>query len=105
MVSAQAAATGAWQAACCVALAFAEPLWSTYALVIALQTGQVIAGPAWQAALPAIAEADELPRAVSVSQATARHPAVAAPAAAGVMVATLGCAPPLLADAATFVLP
>jgi MFS family permease len=97
-------ASAGWQAACCAALAFATPLWSTYLLVLLLQTGQVVAGPAWQALLPALAEPDELGRVVSASQATARLAAVAAPAAAGVAVGTIGSAPPLLVDAATFAL-
>lgn len=99
-----AATAAAWQAACCAALALATPLWSTYLLVLMLQTGQVVAGPAWQALLPALAEPSELGRAVSTSQATTRLAAMAAPAAAGLAVATIGSAPPLLVDAATFVL-
>jgi MFS family permease len=99
-----AATTAGWQAACCVGLAFATPLWSTYLLVLTLQAGQVVAGPAWQALLPALVERDELGRVVSVSQATTRLAAVAAPAAAGIAVGTVGSGPPLLLDAATFVL-
>lgn len=91
-----------WQALFCVALAFATPLWSIYLLVLALQTGQVVAGPTWGALLPALAEPDELGRAVSVSQATTRLAAVAAPAAAGIAVGRIGSGPPLLVDAATF---
>jgi len=96
-------AAAAWQAACCAALAFAAPVWSTYALVLALQIGQVVAGPTWQALLPAVVEPEELGRAVSISQASTRLAAIAAPAAAGLAVGTVGYAPPLLVDAATFV--
>src|SRR4029453_18838646 len=54
----------AWQAGCCVALALVDPLWAVYALVVALQLGQVVAGPAWSALVPEIAEPDEVGRAV-----------------------------------------
>lgn len=95
-------ATSAWQAACCVGLAFAGPAWSVDALVLALQTGQVVAGPSWQALVPSILPAEEVGRAVAASQALTRLAWVAAPAAAGVAVGALGYAAPLLADAATF---
>jgi len=98
-----ATATAAWQALCCTALAFAAPVWSTYALVLALQIGQVVAGPTWQALLPAVVAPDELGSAVSFSQATRQLAAVAAPAVAGLAVGTVGYTPPLLVDAATFV--
>lgn len=91
-----------WQAACCAGLAFATPLWCTCLLVLALQTGQVVAGPTWQAMLPAIAEEDELGRAVGASQALTTLASVAAPAVAGVSVGLLGYAAPLLIDASTF---
>jgi MFS family permease len=99
-----AAATAAWQAACCVALALVTPLWSIYALVLALQAGQVVAGPVWQALIPSIARRNEVGRAVSASQAMNTLASVAAPAAAGLMVASLGFGAPLLVDAGTFVL-
>jgi hypothetical protein len=50
--------TAIWQAACCAALAFSAPLWSTYLLVVALQAGHVVAGPTWQALVPSIARRD-----------------------------------------------
>lgn len=96
-------AAAGWQAACCLGLAFAGPLWATYLLVLALQCGQVVAGPSWGALLPSVVEPEELGRAVSASQATVRLAAVAAPAAAGIAVGSVGYAPPLLVDAASFV--
>ena len=57
-----------WQAACCVALAFADPLWLVYALVVVLQLGQVVANPAWIALVPEIAEPDEVGNAIGASQ-------------------------------------
>ena len=95
-------ATAAWQAACCAALAFATPLWSTYALVLALQAGTAVALPAWQALIPSIAEREEVGSAVGASQAMNTIAAVAAPAVAGVTAGSLGYAAPLLIDAGTF---
>jgi MFS family permease len=94
--------TGLWQAACCIALAFAGPLWAVYALVVALQAGNVVANPAWQALVPEIAGPDEVGRAVGASQALTTAAAVAAPATAGVLAGVFGFGAPLLVDAATF---
>ena len=91
-----------WQAACCVALALAGPLWAVYALVVALQVGHVVANPAWQALMPEIAQGDELGRAVGISQTLSTIGSVAAPAVAGVLVGLLGYGAPLLVDAGTF---
>lgn len=98
-----AVATGLWQTACCLALALATPLWSTYVLVLCLQAGHVVAGPAWQALVPSIVDRDDLGRAVGTSQALSTVASVAAPAAAGLAVGWLGFGAPLLLDAATFV--
>jgi MFS family permease len=97
-----AATTALWQAACCVALALATPLWATFLLVLLLQSGHAIASPTWGALVPSIAPPDEVGRAVGASQALNTAAAVAAPAAAGLLVAWLGFAAPLLVDAATF---
>jgi MFS family permease len=97
-----ATAAGAWQAACCIALAFVGPLWLVFALVVALQLGQVVANPAWVALVPEIAEPEEVGRAVGASQSLSTVAAVAAPAVAGVLVGIFGYAAPLLIDAATF---
>lgn len=91
-----------WQAACCVALAFADPLWLVYALVVVLQLGQVVANPAWVALVPEIAEPDEVGQAMGASQSLSTLAAVAAPAVAGVLAGTFGYGAPLLIDAATF---
>jgi MFS family permease len=92
-----------WQAACCVALAYAGPLWAVYALVVALQVGHVVASPTWQALIPEIADGDELGQAVGFSQMLQTVAAVAAPAVAGLLVGAFGYGAPLLVDAATFV--
>jgi MFS family permease len=94
-------AAAGWQAGCCVVLALATPLWSTYLLVLALQAGQVVAGPAWQALLPTVA-GEETGRALGASQALNTLARVAAPAAAGIAVGTVGAEAPLLVDALTF---
>jgi len=99
-----AVATALWQAACCVGLALATPLWTTYALVLLLQAGQVVALPTWSALVPEIAGPDEVGRAVSASQAMNTTLGVAAPATAGLATAWLGYGAPLLLDAATFVI-
>jgi MFS family permease len=98
-----AATTAAWQALCCVALALGGPLWTTYVLVLLLQAGQVVAMPAWSALIPSIARPDEVGRVVGTSQAMTTVAMVAAPAAAGLAVASFGYSAPLLLDAATFV--
>jgi MFS family permease len=98
-----AATTAAWQALCCVALALGGPLWTTYVFVLLLQAGQVVAAPAWSALIPSIARSDELGRVVAASQALTTAAMVAAPAAAGLAVASFGYSAPLLLDAATFV--
>jgi MFS family permease len=97
-----AVAAAAWQAACCAGLALVGPLWATFALVTALQAGQVVSGPAWQALIPVVADPDEVGAAVGASQAANTLAAVAAPVAAGVMTGSLGYGAPLLADAGTF---
>jgi MFS family permease len=91
-----------WQAACCVALAFADPLWLVYALVVVLQLGQVVANPAWVALVPEIAEPDEVGHAMGASQSLSTLAAVAAPAVAGVLAGAFGYGAPLLIDAVTF---
>ena len=87
---------------CCVALAFADPLWLVFALVVVLQLGQVVANPAWVALVPEIAEPDEIGQAMGASQSLSTLAAVAAPAVAGVLAGTFGYGAPLLIDAATF---
>ncbi|HEV2644664.1 MAG TPA: MFS transporter, partial [Candidatus Elarobacter sp.] len=92
-----------WQAGCCVGLAGSSSLLTTYVLVVALQVGGAVAGPTWQALLPALTEPDELGAAVSASQATTMLAVIAAPAAAGLAVGWVGYGAPMLVDAATFV--
>jgi len=97
-----ATSAAAWSAACCMALAFVTPLWAVYALVVALQIGQVVANPAWTALVPEIAPPDEVGRALGASQSLTTMASVAAPAVAGVLTGLFGFGAPLLVDAATF---
>jgi MFS family permease len=97
-----AATSALWQAGCCVALAVETPLWSTYLLVVLLQAGHAVAAPTWQALVPELAPPDELARTIGASQALNTLAMVAAPAAAGIAVASLGSGAPLMIDAATF---
>ena len=97
-----ASAAAAWQAACCVGLAFADPALAVYALVVVLQLGQVVANPSWVALVPEIAEPDEVGHAMGASQSLSTLAAVAAPAFAGVLAGAFGYGAPLLIDAATF---
>jgi predicted MFS family arabinose efflux permease len=94
--------TALWQASCCLALSFGGAVWTTFALVLLLQTGHVVAMPTWQAMIPSVARPDEVGRVVSASQALNTAAMVAAPAVAGLTVAWLGYSVPLLIDGATF---
>jgi MFS family permease len=94
--------TAIWQASCCVALSFGGPVWTTFALVLLLQAGHVVARPTWQALIPNIAGPEKVGRVVSASQAMNTLAMVAAPAAAGLAVAWVGYSTPLLIDGATF---
>lgn len=95
--------SGLWQAAACLAVAFAGPLWLVFALVAVLQAGNAVSGPTWQALVPDIVRREELGRALGAMQALTTLAAVAGPAVGGVMVAAGGFRAALLLDAATFV--
>jgi MFS family permease len=97
-----AAVAAALQTVCCAALAFVGPAWALYALVVALQAGNTVTGPAWQALMPALVPAHDLGRLVAAAQSTTTIAAVAAPFAAGVAVATIGFEAAFLLDAVTF---
>src|SRR5262245_10019495 len=98
-----AAATAVWQALCCVALALGGPFWVAYGLLPLLPAGQVGVAPARQPVLPSRAKAGGVGGAVSASQARTTTATVAAPAAAGILVAAFGYCAPRLLDAATLV--
>jgi MFS family permease len=86
----------------CVALAFAGPLWLVYVLVMALQAGQAVSGPTWQALVPRIVGADEVGRAVGATQALTTLAAVGGAPLGGLLAGLGGQRLALLADATTF---
>ncbi|MGN6613058.1 MAG: MFS transporter [Angustibacter sp.] len=86
----------------CVALAFAGPLWLVYVLVMALQAGQAVSGPTWQALVPRIVGPDEVGRAVGATQALTTLAAVGGAPLGGLLAGLGGQRLALLADATTF---
>jgi MFS family permease len=90
------------QAAVCVALAFAGPLWLVLALVALLQVGQSVASPTWQALVPRIVGEAEVGRAIGATQALMTVAAVAGAPLGGLLSGLGGQRLPLLADALTF---
>lgn len=95
-------AAGTAQAIVCVALAWATWLPVVLALVVALQAVQAVALPAWGALVPTLVGDERAPRAIGDMQSLSLLAGVAGPAVAGLMVAGLGPAVPLLLDGATF---
>jgi MFS family permease len=71
-------------------------------LVAALGAGQAVSGPAWQALVPHLVPADEVPRAVALLQSTTTLAGVAGPAVGGLLVAGGGVAGALAVDAVSF---
>ncbi|KQX62047.1 hypothetical protein ASD06_16120 [Angustibacter sp. Root456] len=86
----------------CVALAVAGPLWLVYLLVMALQAGQAVSSPTWQALVPRIVGPDEVGRAVGATQALTTLAAVGGAPLGGLLAGLGGQRLALLADAATF---
>ena len=95
-------ATGLWQAALLRGPRARRPALGVYALVIALQAGQVVSNPVWQSLVPSIVGPEEIGQAVGLGQALSTVAAVAAPATAGLLVGTLGYGAPFVVDAVTF---
>jgi predicted MFS family arabinose efflux permease len=102
--------TGAagWQAACVLGLALASRSDGRHLLVrvcvlgliLLLNAGQAVAGPAWQSLVPHAVDDDEVGRTVSITQAAAGLASVLGPALGGVLVAAFGVTTALLADVA-----
>lgn len=90
------------QAVLCVLLAFVTAPMAVLALVALLGAGQAINSATWTALLPAIVEADELPKAVGLSQAATTLAGIFAPALGGLLAGLYGVRVPLLVDAASF---
>lgn len=70
--------------------------------VLALNVGQAVANPAWQALVPTIAPGDDLPRALSVLQTVTAAAMLLGPAVGGLLVGTLGISAALVVDAVSF---
>ena len=94
-----------WQAACCVGLALVDPLWLVYALVVALQVGQVVAEPRLGSARPVDRRAgrDRTGGRAASQALSARSPPSPPPPTAGSSRERSAYGAPLLIDAATFV--
>ncbi|HEU4676012.1 MAG TPA: MFS transporter [Motilibacteraceae bacterium] len=93
---------GLVQAVLCCGLSVVSAPAGVLVLVALLGLGQAVTAVTWQALLPHIVGPDRLASALGLSQATATGAAVLAPVLAGLLVGTVGAAPVLLLDAATF---
>ncbi|MFR9776059.1 MFS transporter [Micromonospora sp. MS34] len=94
--------TGLGQAAVCLALAYAGHPALVIALVAVLAAGLAVTQPVLSALVPAMARAEDLPRAAALNQTAGTLGALAGPALAGVLVGGFGARVPLLLDAASY---
>jgi len=93
------------QAFACLALVAAvatDVVALVVACVVALNLGQAVANPAWQALVPAIVPESSLSRALALLQTTSAAAALVGPVIGGVLVGTLGTSVALLVDAGSF---
>ncbi|MDA8435325.1 MAG: MFS transporter [Actinomycetales bacterium] len=93
------------QALVCLALVpavAAAHVPAVLALVVALNLGQTVANPAWQALVPVIAGPEQLSRALAVLQGTTAAAALLGPAVGGLLVGATGTSAALVVDAVTF---
>jgi MFS family permease len=72
--------------------------------VLALNVGQSVANPAWQALVPTIAPGDDLPRALSLLQTVTAGAMLLGPAVGGLLVGSIGITAALAVDAVSFLL-
>ena len=70
--------------------------------VLALNIGQAVANPAWQALVPTIAPGDDLPRALSLLQTVTAAAMLVGPAVGGLLVGTVGITAALVVDSVSF---
>lgn len=96
------AATGLAQAAACVALAFASGPAEIIALVAVLAAGLAVTQPCLSALLPSMVPADDLPKAMALSQTAGSLGMMLAPALGGLLMGRFGLRVPLLADAGSY---
>ena len=95
-------ATGLAQAAACVALAFASGPVEIIALVAVLAAGLAVTQPCLSALLPSMVPADDLPKAMALSQTAGSLGLMLAPALGGLLMGRFGLRVPLLADAGSY---
>ena len=95
-------ATGLAQAAVCVALAFASGPVEIIALVAVLAAGLAVTQPCLSALLPSMVPADDLPKAMALSQTAGSFGLMLAPALGGLLMGRFGLRVPLLADAGSY---
>src|ERR1700722_7796186 len=95
-------ATGLAQAAACVALAFASGPAEIIALVAVLAAGLAVTQPCLSALLPSMVPADDLPKAMALSQTAGYLGMMLAPALGGLLMGRFGLRVPLLADAGRY---
>jgi MFS family permease len=70
--------------------------------VLALNVGQAVANPAWQALVPTLAPGDALPRALSTLQTVTAAAMLLGPAVGGLLVGSVGITAALTVDAVSF---
>jgi MFS family permease len=95
-------ATGLAQAAVCVALAFASGPVEIITLVAVLAAGLAVTQPCLSALLPSMVPADDLPKAMALSQTAGSFGLMLAPALGGLLMGRFGLRVPLLADAGSY---
>jgi MFS family permease len=95
-------ATGLAQAAACVALAFASGPAEIITLVAVLAAGLAVTQPCLSALLPSMVPADDLPKAMALSQTAGSLGMMLAPALGGLLMGRFGVRVPLLADAGSY---
>jgi MFS family permease len=95
-------ATGLAQAAVCVALAFVSGAVAIIALVAVLAAGLAVTQPCLSALLPSMVPADDLPKAMALSQTAGSLGLMLAPALGGLLMGRFGLRVPLLADAGSY---
>lgn len=99
------ASVSALQAVVCLALVpavAASHVPAVLALVVALNLGQTVTNPAWQALVPAIVAPEQLTRALAVLQGTTAAAALLGPAVGGLLVGATGTSAALVVDAVSF---
>jgi MFS family permease len=80
------------------------PFWAVLGAIFLYNVAGAVDSPAWQSVLPEIAAPEDLTRTYGIALGYSSVANIAAPVAAGVLVATTGYVWPFIIDAATFTL-